>query len=147
MRDAALKAKWINSLRSGAYRQGKQALHNEGAYCCLGVLCKLAGADLSGNAQTNGDGQEIKPTAFIDETTYTEAEELNSSLLGFFGIGGKVESELIAMNDTLGRNFQEIAAWIESHDLATGEILPSSEPKVSGSPHIPDEIEKLAGEW
>ena len=41
----ALKKAWVEALRSGKYKQGRLALydkHNE-SYCCLGVLCKVAG--------------------------------------------------------------------------------------------------------
>jgi len=35
---------WIQALRSGTYRQGRnELLTNAGAYCCLGVLGKLHG--------------------------------------------------------------------------------------------------------
>lgn len=38
-----IKAKWIEALRSGKYKQGKAALRTENnEYCCLGVLCELA---------------------------------------------------------------------------------------------------------
>jgi hypothetical protein len=34
-----LKARWVEALRSGDYKQGTKFLRtNEGAYCCLGVL-------------------------------------------------------------------------------------------------------------
>jgi hypothetical protein len=36
-----IKAAWVKALRSGKYKQGKNALKAEGAYCCLGVLCDL----------------------------------------------------------------------------------------------------------
>lgn len=38
-----LKAKWIKALLSGRYEQGKGSLVRDGRYCCLGVLCKVAG--------------------------------------------------------------------------------------------------------
>jgi hypothetical protein len=39
---AALKRKWVAALRSGKYAQGRHYLRNSaGAYCCLGVLCKI----------------------------------------------------------------------------------------------------------
>jgi hypothetical protein len=39
-----LKQKWVEALRSGKYKQGKQALRNKAdCYCCLGVLCELSG--------------------------------------------------------------------------------------------------------
>lgn len=36
--DAELKAKWIAALRSGEYRQCRDALVKDGGFCCLGVL-------------------------------------------------------------------------------------------------------------
>lgn len=43
--DKKLKTKWVTALRSGEYRQGGgQLLGSDGTYCCLGVLCRVAGA-------------------------------------------------------------------------------------------------------
>lgn len=39
--------KWTEALRSGIYKQGSDYLHNDGAYCCLGVLCELQGRPVS----------------------------------------------------------------------------------------------------
>jgi len=38
-----IKAKWIEKLKSGEYKQGKDMLHNrfENTFCCLGVLCDM----------------------------------------------------------------------------------------------------------
>lgn len=44
---ADVKVKWIAALRSGDYEQGKGALHKDGKFCCLGVLCDLAKKDLN----------------------------------------------------------------------------------------------------
>lgn len=125
--DNELKAKWTAALRSGEFVQGRDALHKDGAYCCLGVLCKVAGADMSGEiknaaADEDEEGGEIKPTAFIDESHYTEEDELGG-LLDYFGIGSRVESTLIKLNDTDGENFNGIADWIDAHDLKTGKPL------------------------
>ena len=38
-----IKAKWIEALRSGKYRQTKEYLKRGDKYCCLGVLCEVAG--------------------------------------------------------------------------------------------------------
>ena len=45
--DQKLKQDWIEALRSGKYKQGRLALYEPytEAYCCLGVLCKVAGKD------------------------------------------------------------------------------------------------------
>lgn len=124
-----LKSKWVAALRSGEYRQGKDALHKDGAYCCIGVLCKVAGADMSGqehdiiNRDEDGEwASRANPTAWFDEGLFTEDEELGS-LGAHFGIGSKVEGMLIDMNDSKGRSFHEIADWIVAHDLETGQPL------------------------
>jgi hypothetical protein len=40
-----IKQEWLAELRSGKYRQGKNALRRRGAsgdtFCCLGVLCNI----------------------------------------------------------------------------------------------------------
>jgi hypothetical protein len=45
--DAKLKEAWVKALRSGDYRQANGKLFDPaaGSYCCLGVLCKVAGAE------------------------------------------------------------------------------------------------------
>lgn len=39
--DAALKAQWVDALRSGRYEQGQGQLRREGKYDCIGVLADL----------------------------------------------------------------------------------------------------------
>ncbi len=39
--DPILKAKWIEALRSGKYKQGKGVLRYGDEFCCLGVLCDV----------------------------------------------------------------------------------------------------------
>ena len=46
------RKKWVNALRSGEYRQAKERLFDGDAYCCLGVLCRVAGI----NAVLEEDG-------------------------------------------------------------------------------------------
>jgi hypothetical protein len=43
--DITLKKKWTDALRSGEYEQGQARFFNpdSGKYCCLGVLCVVAG--------------------------------------------------------------------------------------------------------
>lgn len=43
--DKDLKKKWVKAPRSGKYKQGFRCLRtDDGRYCCLGVLCKVARA-------------------------------------------------------------------------------------------------------
>jgi hypothetical protein len=39
----ANRRKWVEALRSGEYEQAIRRLHREGAHCCLGVACRVAG--------------------------------------------------------------------------------------------------------
>jgi hypothetical protein len=34
---------WTAALRGGEFEQGENWLNNDGKYCCLGVLCEIAG--------------------------------------------------------------------------------------------------------
>ena len=47
--DKKLKAKWVKALRSGGFKQTTDTLYKEreDAYCCLGVLCRMAGASVN----------------------------------------------------------------------------------------------------
>ncbi len=40
-----LKEKWLEALKSGNYKKGKNILYNDinNSYCCLGVLCDVTG--------------------------------------------------------------------------------------------------------
>ena len=39
--DKKIKKKWLKALRSGKYKQGRDALRIGNKFCCLGVLCDL----------------------------------------------------------------------------------------------------------
>ncbi|UQD69243.1 hypothetical protein JEY40_24825 [Bradyrhizobium japonicum] len=86
--DANLKAKWVEALRSGEYKQIPMELHDrEGGYCCLGVLCTVAQIDM-------------------DDTgpAYRVLERIT---------GGY--APLVTLNDDKGKSFAEIADWIEAN--------------------------------
>lgn len=36
-----IKKLWIDGLRSGKYKQGKNRLNQDNKFCCLGVLCDI----------------------------------------------------------------------------------------------------------
>ena len=85
--DKELKAKWVEALRGGAFKQTTGTYWNfhRDAYCCLGVLVKLA--------------RESDP-----DITIWEAEQSVATTSQM--------RELIKMNDT-GQTFAEIADYIE----------------------------------
>lgn len=129
--NSELKAKWVAALRSGQYRQGKEALYADGAYCCLGVLCRIAGATMKPTTllveDEDGEQRRVNAKVFFNEYNYTEEEELNE-LLRYFDITGSVEIILIDMNDQEEKDFSEIADWIAKHDLTTGREIEEGEP-------------------
>jgi hypothetical protein len=85
--DTELKAKWVEALRSGDYKQTSHVLHDEqeNAYCCLGVLCIVAKKELDG---------ETYP--WLDKET------------GDY-------SRFVTMNDEEGKSFGQIADYIEAN--------------------------------
>lgn len=91
--DANLKEKWVAALRSGDYEQCQSRFEFNGGFCCLGVLCKVAG----------------KPT-------------LSEGLLGNWDFAieaiqdGKQLERLYLMNDR-GVPFVNIADYIEGSSI------------------------------
>ena len=40
-----LATDWVNALRNGNFQQGKNFLNRDNEFCCLGVLCEVAGIE------------------------------------------------------------------------------------------------------
>lgn len=107
--DKALKAKWLEALRSGRYKQGRERLRNRrDEFCCLGVLCDISG---QGQWKLASDGT----------TYYYCKEEINGYhclppfMEKFSGVGGETEECLLRLNDINELGFPEIAEWIEEN--------------------------------
>lgn len=133
--DAAIKAKWIDSLRSGDYKQGKGALRRlEDSYCCLGVLCEVAvkeGAIPAATLSTDGDcydydeASAMLPMSVIKWAGMRyEGEERPPSpedLDDFEGSGRYADegtNSLVYANDSRSLTFDEIADLIETEFVA-----------------------------
>jgi hypothetical protein len=113
----ALFTRWIEALRSGQYEQGQNYLRVGSRYCCLGVLCEIAGV-------------EAERALTTDHYLFGECRddrllpnELAGTGLGLYGrlttpvaIDGGVLSCLTQFND-LGYSFAEIADVIEAQYL------------------------------
>lgn len=113
-----LKAKWLEALRSGGYRQGKGFLqqidNTTGAYtnCCLGVLCKVAGLPEAPSIPlhwaTSFDGSKFSCT-------------LNAHQMRQFEISEELCDKLAEMNDgdvhrcLEPKSFFEIADYIQEN--------------------------------
>ena len=128
--DAELKRKWVEALRSGEYKQGDSKLHDpkSDAFCCLGVLCKVAGADfgpyvgLDANDEY-GDYDHV-PVLGGEIISGRDDEELSSEFAYRIGLS-EHQAALIRMNDGFGvvgregyrapQSFLEIADYIEAN--------------------------------
>jgi len=103
-----LKAKWIAALRSGEYPQDKAFLRSEKGYCCLGVLCDVAGehqyTDILAEYRMMDPQVEIK--LGLAEST-GDLYILSATLAGMND--GDPES------DRPPASFLEIADWIEAN--------------------------------
>lgn len=109
-----IKEAWLKALRSGDYKQGRQALRigdgKASKYCCLGVLCDLgekkAWEDLYYNGEygySSGKGMQNLSQGYINE-----------SLAKKMTLDPIVAYDLAQMNDD-GKSFAQIADWIEEN--------------------------------
>lgn len=74
MMDRVLKDKWVTALRSGQYVQGVGELKTkDGKYCCLGVLCEVAGWPIRPGATTLVS-REVNAAGFDDKMRVYLAE-------------------------------------------------------------------------
>lgn len=96
--EASLKAKWIEALRSGKYKQGRFALRTKSDdFCCLGVLCDVSGIsewEENGLCYSYEGASSHLPPVLRNQLT-PEARDT-----------------LMAINDKYGVSFPGIADWI-----------------------------------
>jgi hypothetical protein len=121
--DAKLKKKWLNALRSGKYKQGKNSLRQPGfasdsekdRFCCLGVLC-----DIVEPKKWKKHVSNLGPS-----WTHCGKEEMpNDDLIKKFGLDNlwsrsdtdSVAIKVAEMNDN-GRSFEQIANWLEKREF------------------------------
>lgn len=105
--------KWVDALRSGDYKQGKNVLHATDGYCCLGVACELYAQEFplpreiasSGNERFDGH-VSVPPSQVVDWLGLRHE-------LGVFVNAPDACESLAGMNDK-GTPFAEIADFIES---------------------------------
>ena len=105
--------KWIAALRSGKYRQGKNKLQAGNAYCCLGVLCKIAPKYVQKRIIFTKKNQLIGGTLYTQNPVKEWAGLKDHS--GSLPIDAKTGFiDLVAYNDA-GKSFKEIALIIEKY--------------------------------
>jgi hypothetical protein len=107
--DAELKAKWVKALRSGEYEQTSGALRDKYrggcAYCCLGVLAEVLGADWDRGVMSGGEFETISKE---------DEDLLSTELLALVCLTEEQQSLLAKMNDE-GDGFPRIADYIEAN--------------------------------
>jgi hypothetical protein len=101
--DQQIKKQWVEALRSGKYKQGREYLRTElsdgsYSYCCLGVLCDIREVDLWNSLYPSYDDGELPNSTILDKVK-----------LDFY-----TAQELADMNDE-GSSFGEISDWIETN--------------------------------
>jgi hypothetical protein len=79
------KARWVEALRSGRYKQATGALKKEDGYCCLGVACDLAAQDGVGKWLGDNHYGAAKFWGGGDEDNWSDAE-LTESVAAWLGI-------------------------------------------------------------
>lgn len=109
--------KWLEALESGELDQAQHNLFDGKGYCCLGVLCKVLGAQFEkrGNRYQTDDGR----SACLPDRLAEKAKMRNQH--GYFypankkrKVGGVGFYGLTDANDN-GATFPEIAAFIRSN--------------------------------
>lgn len=112
--NSEIKVKWIEALRSGKYKQGKDALRSRNTYCCLGVLCEVVRSQGHGGEWVLGDN-----TDGFDFNEGTSGTVLPNTLRKYLGMESTEQfnwqDKLIKMNDEQDAPFEEIAKWIKEN--------------------------------
>jgi hypothetical protein len=108
--DAELKAKWIDAMRSGNYRQGKGYLRSgKNEHCCLGVLADVCGAEWTLTA--GGDRYELLAELHM-HGVQPAFGTLSEKFRDLVGLSEDDAFTLMRKNDG-GESFTEIADHIE----------------------------------
>jgi hypothetical protein len=112
MMDAELKQKWIAALRSGKYPQGTGYLQTADGFCCLGVLCDVAGLKRSASKKSKGDFSSFIFYEFPNGKT--DGFCLDKDFMYSIGLDFYTMNRLADMNDD-GSSFDFIAGYIEKN--------------------------------
>ena len=127
--NSEVKAKWLEALRSGKYRQSRYRLRSlDNGFCCLGVLCdiytkevggswKLDKAGLSDSYEMVSDSGHESVTSELPSfvRNWADLEWFNPQVHVAKGECDFVPATLAELNDE-GRSFKEIADIID-HQL------------------------------
>jgi len=105
----SIATKWIKALRSGKYKQGKEALRIEDRFCCLGVLsdlCDKSGWSESGNYKRCSNGLHKSVLEWSGMSTHSDKDIKNNCY---------EYNVFLAVKNDQGWSFKKIANWIEKN--------------------------------
>ena len=105
-----IKQEWLTALRSGKYSQAKRSLKTKDGYCCLGVLCDIAGEGKWRRHQT----PDLLVEYFYDGYETSMESLLPSQLMDDLELGDDDAETLWTMNDG-GATFLQVADYIEDN--------------------------------
>jgi hypothetical protein len=106
----SIKTKWVAALRSGEYKQTRNALEHSGAFCCLGVLACVVDPERK-TWNGSSDGVFGGATGIFDHTV--EKQSAQAKLIGGLIPHARMR-KLIDKNDD-GDSFENIASYIERY--------------------------------
>jgi hypothetical protein len=104
--DAEIKTKWVEALRSGKYEQTRHTVRDHRGFCCLGVLCDIAGATWK-----TDEACEFYVEYDCDQSVTGTPETLDLAI----GLGESGRDAVMRMNDADEKSFAEIADYIEQN--------------------------------
>jgi hypothetical protein len=99
-----VKAKFLEALRSGKYKQTCNKLHHGNRYCATGVLCDVVDP-------TGWNGPDRTGRWRYGNYDYIPSQRV----LNLAGITELQLRDLLSLNDELQKTFPEIADWVEDN--------------------------------
>lgn len=106
-----IKAKWLEALRSGNYKQGTGRLRKaDNSYCCLGVLCDVIDPTKWMNTEDTYHCYGYR----IDDPQFHVYSALSDNQLKEIGLPSYDMWELIRRNDR-SSSFTDVIKYIEEH--------------------------------
>lgn len=116
--------KWIETLETTDFPQGKQSLRSQDGYCCLGIACdlysKLSPKGLKTDIKEYIDRDDDKEyfTCYYGECkeeAYLPVEVSNWLGMIDYHIFGDPQFKLANLNDN-GKSFKEIAEFLKTNE-------------------------------
>jgi hypothetical protein len=129
----SVKAKWLEALRSGKYKQFRSKLKDGNKFCCLGVLCDIHSQETGKKWKTQKDGTAV----YIDSGNVLPVE-----VAEWAGVSsqnpsvkfGWMSRSLAELNDFTRLSFRDIADLIEKSLVTAPTTQPASPPANKAEP-------------